>query len=164
MQMTFVFDALPKNVDELKALPEAAMTTPFMTAALTVAALCAYGENTAACIDMLNELRGPSPMSPHDVQFLRERLVGKTYKPFSFFAGATPKNGYVPNIPYQTTVSDNPYSYPQEGHATLYIQSGGADSARPISLRLKPSTGQWFMTQQSLLSDIRVPEAEDPWV
>ena len=38
-QETFVFNSLPRNANELRAMPEAAMTTPFMTAALTVAAL-----------------------------------------------------------------------------------------------------------------------------
>ena len=162
-QETFVFHALPKNVYELMAIPEAALTTPFMTAAVTVAALCAYGENPAACIEMLNALKGPQPLSNHDIQFMRDRMAGKPYKPFSYFAGATPKNGYVPDVPYTITVFDGVASYPEEGHVSLYIKSGGADTPRPLSMRLKPSTGQWFLTQQSLLGDIRIPEAEDPW-
>ena len=39
----------------------------------------------------------------------------------------------------------------------------GADSARQIRLRTKPSTGQWFLWEQFLLSDIRVPVSADPW-
>ena len=67
------------------------MTTPFMTAALAVAAFCAYGENPSASIAMLNVLKGPDPLSPREIQFLRERLVGKTYKPFSYFEGGQPR-------------------------------------------------------------------------
>ena len=33
---TFTFAALPESVDQMRALPEAAMDTPFKTAALTV--------------------------------------------------------------------------------------------------------------------------------
>ena len=39
---TFTFSALPESVEQMKALPEASMDTPFKTAALTVCALCAY--------------------------------------------------------------------------------------------------------------------------
>ena len=41
--------------------------------------------------------------------------------------------------------------------------SGGADSARQIKLRTKPSTGQWFLWEQFLLADIRKPVSADPW-
>ena len=43
------------------------------------------------------------------------------------------------------------------------MTSGGADNPRPIKLRKKPSTGQWFLNDIQCLSDIRVPVAEDPW-
>jgi len=163
-QETFVFNSLPKSASELKAMPEAAMTTPFMTAALTVAVLCAYGDNQAACIEMLNVLKGPEPLSNYDIQFMRDRLTDKTYKPFSYFAGASPQNGYVPNTPYPITVFEQAYSYPTADYATLYIRSGGADSPRSVTLRLKPSTGQWFLTNHhSLLPGIRRPDAENPW-
>ena len=42
-------------------------------------------------------------------------------------------------------------------------QSGGADDPRPVRLRKKPSTGQWFLVDIQYLSDIRVPAAEDKW-
>ena len=101
-QQTFVFNTLPKTAEELAAMPEAAFTTPFMTAALTMAALCAYDENPSASIAMLNVLRGPQPLSAREAQFLRDCLKGKPYKPFSYFDGATLQNGYTPNKPYQT--------------------------------------------------------------
>jgi len=163
-QETFTFDSLPKSADELRAMPEAALSSPFMTAALTVAALCAYGENPAACVDMLNVLKGPEPLSPPDVQFLRERLAGEAYKSFSYFAGAAPQNNYKPARPLAVTISTNPYSYQNAGYARLFIQSGGADSPRPVSFRQKPSTGQWFLNEySSLLLGIRTPAAADPW-
>ena len=158
-----MFNSLPRNADELRAMPEAAMTNPFMTAALTVAALCAYGENPAACIEMLNVLKGPQPLSNYDIQFMRDRLTGKTYKPFSFFAGSSPQNNYTPSRPYTITISENPHSFQEQNYATLYIRSSGADSPRPIRLRLQPSSGRWFLFEQFLLSDIRIPASEDPW-
>lgn len=162
---TFSFPRLPTSVTELQALPEAAMQTPFQTAALTAAALCAWGDNPQAVIDMLNYLKGPQPLSAYETQFLRDRLQGKLYKPFSFFSGASPANNYTPAQPYRVTVMETPYSNAQagEGYVQLYLQSGGADTPRPVKLRQKPSTGQWFLWEQMLLSDIREPVAADPW-
>ena len=160
---TFTFKSLPENVEELKALPEASLDSPFKTAALAMAALCHYEKNPEETFEMLNFLKGPEPLSTYEKQFIKERLSGKTYKVKSFFAGATPQNNYEPSTPYTITVSDNSYSYPEENWATLYIQSGGADSPRPIKFRKKPSTGQWFLNEIQCLADIREPVASDPW-
>ena len=51
----------------------------------------------------------------------------------------------------------------EEGYKRLDIKSGGADTPRPITLRLKPSTGQWFLWEQIILVGIRVPVSQDPW-
>ena len=161
MQKTFTFSSLPETRAQLAALPEAALTDPFAAAALTVLALCRYGADRDAALDMLNFLKGPQPLSVYETQFLRDRLGGKEYKPFSYFAGATPANNYTPDVPYTVTVEDNPYSYDAEGYATLYLRSGGADSPRQVKLRRKGE--QWFLWEQFLLSDIRTPAKDDPW-
>ncbi len=160
---TFTFRTLPGNLAELQALPEASLDSPFKTAALTLAALCSFEKNEYAVHEMLDFLKGPESLSAFEKQFLRDRLTGKTYKSFSFFAGAAPDNNYQPSMPYQITVTSSPYSFPEENWATLYVQSGGADSPRPLKFRKKPSTGQWFLNEIQCLSDIRTPQAEDPW-
>lgn len=159
----FTFNSLPKNVDELKALPESKLDTPFKTVALTLAALCNYANDAEATFEMLEFLNGPDDVNGRDRQFIADRLDCKTYKPFSFFQGATPKNNYTPNMPYTITVSDNEYSYSEEVWATMYVQSGGADSPGIVKLRKKPSTGQWFVNDIQCLTDIRIPVAEDKW-
>ncbi len=160
---TFTFAALPTNLEELKALPEATLDSPYKTAALAIAALCQFEQNERAVYEMLDFLKGPDSLSNLEKQFLRDRLCGKGYKSFSFFAGVTPSNSYVPTVPYQITISSNPYSFGTENRATLYAQSGGADNPRTIKLRQKVSTGQWFLNEIQCLSDIRIPAAEDPW-
>ncbi len=160
---TFSFAALPQSLPELQALPEANLDSPYKTAALALAALCRFEEDETAVHEMLNYLKGPEPLSNLEKQFLRDRLRGKGYKSYSFFAGATPENGYAPASPYMITVSSNPYSFQTENWATVYVQSGGADSPRPVKLRKKPSTGQWFLNEIQCLSDIRVPKEQDPW-
>jgi len=160
---TFTFNALPTNVSELQALPEASLDSPFKTTALVIAALCNYEANEAATFEMLDFLKGPEPLSNLEKQFLKDRLLGKQYKTFSFFAGATPDNNYTPAKPYSITVGTTPYSFDNENWAVMYVTSGGADSPRPVKLRKKPSTGQWFINEIQCLSDIRIPKESDPW-
>lgn len=160
---SFTFSSLPSNLSELQAMPEASLDSAFKTTALTIAVLCAYENNPDGCIEMLNFLKGPAEVSTYEKGFIKERLNGKFYKTFSFFEGATPENGYKPNTPYTIRVSENPYSFDEENWATLYVTSGGADNPRPIKLRKKPSTGQWFLNDIQCLADIRVPKEEDPW-
>ncbi len=110
-------------------------------------------------------LRGPRPMTPYDSQFLRDRLRGKEYLPLAYFDGATPQNGYRPTAPYTLTVL--PDQRPQdveEGYLRVFLQTAGADAPRPVKLRQKPSTGEWFLWEYSSpLSGIRIPASQDPW-
>ena len=155
------FDALPQSAAEV-----APCQTPEETAALAVAALVRYTEDQAAGIEMLNVLRGPKgPLSAQEIQLLKDQLLrDRDYVARSHFNGATPDNNYTPIEPYSVTVADSVHSYDQENYATLYIRSGGADSPRPITLRKKPSTGEWFLWNHvGLLPGIRVPASQDPW-
>lgn len=155
----FTFDTLPKSVAELESL--GTLESPFETAALTVLALAHYPENKEVAIEMINYLKGPQKMVPYDLQFLRDRFMDKTYIMRSYFEGSSPENNYQPSMPYTVSISDNPYSYDQEGYAKLFITCTGADSPRPIVLRKKGS--QWFLWEQLLLTGIRIPKQDDPW-
>ncbi len=157
-----VFAALPETPEQFKALPQAAMTSPFDTAALTVLALCFYPQDREASLAMLVFLRGPRPLSNYDKQFIRDRFMDKDYVPRSYFKGATPQNNYLPAEPYTVRVSENPYSYQNQGYSKLFVTSGGADSPREITLRLAKD-GKWYLWEQFILAGIRAPESEDPW-
>ena len=159
-RQTITLASLPQNVSELQALKEATLENPFEGCALVVAVLCRYETSVNDCIDMLNFLKGPQPMSAYDKQFLRDRLTGKFYKPRSYFKGTSPENNYQPTE-YTVEVFDNPYSYQSEGYVTLWLVSSGADSPRQIKLRKKGN--QWFLWENFLLPDIRIPKADDPW-
>ena len=159
----FTFQSLPQNLDDMKAMPESSLDSPFKTAALTVCALCAYAKNKESGKEMLNYLRGPRPLTGIDISFLNDRFMdGKTYIPFSFFEGATPENEYTPKTPYTLTVRSNQYSDANQGYKKLFVQSGGADSPRAIVLRLG-ADGKWYLWEQELLAGIRVPRSQNPW-
>ena len=160
---TFSFSAIPMNLSELQALPEAKLDTPFKTAALTLLALCRYKESIDDALEILDFLKGPEQVSPYEKQFYKERLYEKEYIPFSYFNGATPANGYTPSEPMTIEVYENPYSFDNANWATLWVKSGGADNMRSIKFRQKPSTGEWFLNDVQCLSEIRVPADKDPW-
>ena len=131
-----VLNTLPKSAAEIKPA-----SSPQQTAAYAIASLVRYTEDAEAGIAMLDVLRGPRPLNNFNKQFLRDQLRGKEYTARSYFDGANPDNNYTPSTPYTLTVSENPYSYQNEGYARLLLKSGGADNPRFITLRLKPSTG-----------------------
>lgn len=158
---TFTFQSLPESLDELKDLSESTLDTPFKTAALTLCALCAYSKDEEVGKEMLNWLKGPQPLSNAELQFLKERITGRTHVPFSYFAGAKPDNDYTPDEPFTLTISDNPYSYQNQNYAVMHLKSGGADNPRQIKLRKKGN--QWFLWEQFVLVDIRAPKSADPW-
>jgi len=160
---SFTFSSLPASLEELKALPEASLDSAFKTTALCIAALCNLEKDANATWEMLDYLKGPESVNEREKSFIKDRLAGKQYKTLSFFKGATPDNGYAPAIPYTITVSENPYSFDEENWATLYVTSGGADAPRPVKLRRKPSTNQWFINDIQCLADIRIPTEQDPW-
>ncbi len=160
---SYSFPKLPQTLEELKALPEAALTDCYAVAALTVVALLRYESDPEACFAMLNFLKGPEPLSNLEKQQIQDRMADKGYKPRSFFEGATPQNNYTPASPYTIKVVSNTYSFDNQDWATLWLKSGGGDNERPVKLRKKPSTGQWFLNEIQYLGDIRLPVAEDKW-
>ena len=113
--------------------------------------------------EMLNWLRGPRPLNGTEISFLNDRFRdGKTYIPFSYFEGATPDNDYTPSEPFRVTVQSTHVSGEEQGYMKLFIPCGGADSPRPIKLRMK-GDGKWFLWEQYLLTGIRTPKSADPW-
>ena len=84
---------LPQSLAELQALPQMDLSTPENTCILFLCGLNLWAADRDAGIAVLNLLRGPRPMLPYDVQFLRDRLRDKPYLPLAYFAGAAPAKG-----------------------------------------------------------------------
>lgn len=162
-QETFKFKQLPQSLYELQQLPEAKLDTPYKSVALCMVTLLNFGHSVSNTWEMLEWLNGPDELKNQRKQFIMERLKGKMYKVRSFFRGATPANNYEPALPYTLTVFSNAHSFAEPHWATLYVKSGGADAPRPIRLRHKPSTNQWFINEIQCLGDIRLPGEIDEW-
>lgn len=158
-----VFNSLPETYEQFISLPQASLSTPFQTAAMTVLAFCFYPKDSELCYRMIDFLRGPRPMNGADKQFIADRFRDKDYVPRSYFAGTTPSNDYQPSVPYTVEVRENQYTYSTDGIAKLFIPSGGADDPRPIQLR-KAKDGKWYLWEySSILLGIRQPESSNPW-
>ncbi len=161
---TYVFDSIPASLEELKARPEADLKDPDGVVALAVIAFNIYPVNADLSIAMLDFLKGPAPLSNMEKSFIKEQLRDKDYLPRSYFNGATPANNYEPAEPLSVTVRESAHSRDVEGYYTAYIRSGGADNDRPMTVRLKPSTGEWFLSNHvGFLPGIRVPADQNPW-
>ena len=162
--MQITIQELPESLQEFEALA-GETRTPEKICALFLCALYLFDKDKDAGTAAMNLLRGPRPMTPYDQQFLRDRLRGKSYLPLAYFEGATPQNGYKPTAPYALNVLAD--SRPQDmepGYLRLFLKTTGADSPRPIKLRQKGSTEEWFLWEySSILSGIRIPTAEDSW-
>ncbi len=156
------FNRIPTSLEEFRALPQAALSDPFDTAALTLLAFCVYPQNKELSLELINYLRGPRPLSAMETQFIRDRFMDADYVPRSYFEGAVPSNDYTPRMPYTVKVYDNPYSYDDPNYAMLYMYSGGADSPRSVKLRLAKD-GRWYLWEQYILVGIRQPESSNPW-
>ena len=164
---SFAFPALPNSAAEMLGLPGVSLHNPYAVAAMAVAAFCRFPESPDAAFEMVNVLKGPQPLSNSDKSFIRDRFMdGKTYVPRSYFEGAVPSNDYRPDMPYTIRVEESAHSRDNydQGYLTVYLRSGGADNPRPVTLRHKPSTDEWFLWNfAGILADIRVPVSADPW-
>ena len=159
---TFTFSTMPTSLEQLQALPEGSLLSPFGTAALTLCALYTYTTDTQVGIEMLNWLRGPRPLNPHEISFLRDRFRDGRHIPGSYFRGATPENDYTPAQPFTVTVEAGPYADANPGYKKLHINSSGADTPREVVLRQK-GDGTWLLWEQFLMVSIRDPKSKDPW-
>lgn len=155
--------ALPESLEELKAMPEASLSSDRAVAALAVAVLCNFERDPDETYRMMDFLRGPRPMNGMDKKFISDRLTGRMHIIRSFLRGTSPENNYEPSAPYAVEVIEDRNSRLEKDYVKFFLRSSGADSPRPIKLRRKPSTGQWFVWETPFLSDIRTPQANDAW-
>ena len=162
--MQVIIQKIPENLQEFEVLA-AKGQQPECICALFLCALALFEPQKEAGTAAMNLLRGPKPMTPYDCQFLRDRLRGKSYLPLAYFEGATPGNNYQPRVPYMLNVLADPRPQDVEpGYLRVFLTTSGADSPRPMKLRQKVSTGEWFLWEySSILSGIRIPVAEDSW-
>ncbi len=161
--MKMTVSSVPTTSKEFSAMPQNDLSKPENTCVMFLLALALYLKDSDAGVAALNTLRGPRPLSNYDIQFLRDRLCGKSYLPLAYFGGATPENNYVPSTPLTLEViADSRPQDIEEGYLRLFLKTAGADSPRPIKLRQKGDF--WYLWEySSILSGIRIPSEANAW-
>ena len=161
--MLVTIQKLPTTAAEFASMPQMDLTKPENTCAMLLVALQLYTKDKNAGVEAVNLLRGPRPLSPYDIQFLRDRLCDKLYLPLAYFDGATPQNNYTPSQPLTLQILSDPRPQDvEDGYLRVFLKTAGADSPRPIKLRRKGEN--WYLWEySSILSGIRIPVKEDPW-
>ena len=159
----YTFDKIPTSVEDFNNIEEY-LKEPSFAAAAFIMVMCNYEKDKETCFKLLDILNGPKDVNNFDKSFYEDRFMdGKFYKPFSYIDGATPENNYTPNVPYVVHVWENPNGPKEENYKGLLMLSSGSDNKRQVTVRLKPSVGNWYLTQEMLLGDIRVPVKDDEW-
>ena len=164
--MILTFNKLFENKEDFVKISK---KSPENVAALVVQALCLYSKDKNLFYDtidyLMSDLQPLSNMLKSQIDDRMKQNDKATYIGLSYFNGSTNFNNYEPDKSYSIEVTDGPSSYVNDGYATLYLKSGGADSKRPVTLR-KKKDGDWVLWSDSilgLLSDIRPPENKNPW-
>jgi hypothetical protein len=102
-ERVFTFDKLPESLAEFQFLPQANLASPYQTTALTVVALATYRKNPELCFSLIGFLQGPKALTPYGRAFIKDWLMGKDYKPYSYFKGATPpRTAMLPCFPMRS--------------------------------------------------------------
>ena len=165
--MIVTFNKIFDSKGDLETLDR---TNPANVAAALIHVFTNYNlSDNSNFYDMLQFLVGEyQPLSEMMKQNIKDRMTQNNKYPYigkSYFKGATPENDYTPSVPYEIEVIENDYSNETEGYKRLFLKSGGADSPRPITLRLAKD-GNYYVWSDSfmgLLSDIRGLESSNPW-
>ena len=165
--MILKYNKLISSLEELKRIDR---TNPFNVVGAFISVLDLYDESSEDnVINLLQYLVGDFQIiSPMMKQNIKDRMFQNDkykYIAKSYFKGATPDNNYTPNIPYEIEITKDEISDIEEGFVRLFVKSGGADSKRPVMVRLAKD-GNYYVWSDSfigLLTDIRIPESNNPW-
>ena len=156
--ITYTFNALPRNMEELKTLEvnnREYFKSPHFVTALFVCCLNRITDNSSDAWHMINYLRTHTAtvgennifkVSNVAMQDIAQRLMDKDINGYpvsnglrSYFAGSSPSNQYTPTEPYQVTVVEQSDAYTTEDGfrcAKLYVESSGDDNlVGPLKLR-----------------------------
>ena len=157
-KITYTFNALPRNIEELKTLEvndREYFKSPHFVTALFICCLNRLPDNSTDTWEMINYLRTHTAtvgennimkMFNGDIQNIVQNLLEDDTHGFpsvnglrSYFAGSSPDNQYTPTTPYQVTIVEKSDIYvTKDGnlYARLYVESSGYDNpVGPLKLR-----------------------------
>ena len=157
-KITYTFNALPRNIEELKTLEvndREYFKSPHFVTALFICCLNRLPDNSTDTWEMINYLRTHTAtvgednimkISKDNTQNIVQNLLENDTHGFpsvnglrSYFAGSSPDNQYTPTTPYQVTIVEKSDVYTTKDgnlYARLYVESSGYDDpVGPLKLR-----------------------------
>ena len=159
-KITYTFNALPRNIEELKTLEvndREYFKSPHFVTALFICCLNRLPDNSTDTWEMINYLRTHTATVGEDnitkvyygdTQNIVQNLLDNDTHGFpsvnglrSYFAGSSPDNKYThtPTTPYQVTIVEKSDVYTTKDgnlYARLYVESSGYDDpVGPLRLR-----------------------------
>jgi hypothetical protein len=164
---SIVLRHIPKDLASFEQICSEFPNAPEGAAAVMILALLLYTENSQDGETALglavhpDQLTGGNKLSQRSLNLIKNQIKDKKYHMQSYFKNTSPEKGYtLVTAPYTLEFTTNPHSgRADDGFIKLFIKSSGADSPRPISVKIdqerKWKTAEW----SSLLSGIRPPGA-----
>ena len=161
--------ALPRTLEEFKALQARAATEPQGAVVVLLAAMDIYKNDEALgkqCLELSMYKLYPSILGlmKRKLRDPESNGYSQHFIHMAYFRGATPENHYTPSKPYTVEVTVNsgrPYQKLTSANANviyLRIATKGADTPRPIEV-IKPSKSQYFVVNNasSIISQVKLP-------
>lgn len=156
---TVHFTGFPSRVEDFQKVD---LKDEYASLAASVLAFILYENHPEWALECLDYLNGPNNVEVSDRQFIETQFSQYPYIARSYLEGASPANDYSGEK--SIYIFENDDSRTEDGTVKLWLTSGGADSPRGVTLRLKKSTGEWFLdTYRNMLTAIRLPESDDIW-
>lgn len=179
--ITYTFNALPRNIEELKTLEvnnREYFNSPHFVTALFICCLYRITENSSDAWNMINYLRTHTAtvgennilkVSNVTMQDIVQHLLDNDVNGYpvsnglgSYFAGSSPDNKYNPTTPYQVTVVEKSDAYTTEDGfkcAKLYVESSGDDNlVGPLKLRKVDDHGWLVYSGEQLFTKKMKPQ------
>lgn len=166
--------AIPQNLEEFTAIRDEIANTPEGGVVAYILALHLYIQNpeegTKAIIVAMdraclipsasnNSYKG-FEVGKSDMSLMQSQLSKSPYLPASYIPSTTPQNAYTPSEPpYEFHLMSNKYSgNADEGKIKIFIPSSGADTPRPVVVKVN-NRGIWKVDNfSSIVVGIRKPE------
>jgi hypothetical protein len=170
-------DKLPTSVDEFIEMRDKIAQTPEGGATTMIVALLLYAQNPELglpCLtialekDQLMDGKGgyKDKVPAKNAMYLIEQVSEekkKTYVPRSYFKGTSPENAYeLPSGKLELEFNSNPYSGDvKSGKYKIFVKSSGADTARPITLKMNDKRIWKAHEFSSLVVGTKAPAVKD---
>ncbi len=151
---TITLSSMPNTLDEFIALQNQIANTPQGAVAMMILAMRIYQKDTVVgrmCLTATSTdplvsdstaqgSYGGKIINSASISRLTENMKSYPFLPLIYFDGASPTNSYTPSgPPYILRMFTNPYSYASGGDGLvrikLYVETLGADSARPATVK-----------------------------